>query len=296
MNRSRFIKACGIVFLLIILIGGSLFFYFKLNPKDAINLILPEINKINLIKAVVTEDTANIEIHTILQNKSFYTLRIDSLYYDLKLKDLSLPEEKIYLNLIQKKSQIDTVALPLKLPLKKIKQTIQTSQEEDSLDLEANFHLVYHTFLGNYHLTYRKKIKFSRPVPPEIKIIKVEHRKIRISDGTVKATIQLQVKNKGKNLDLKTNNIRYKFTIEKLLQEVGSYDQTVRIKPGSETTVSIPVSIKIGKLLKAGWLILKDKDIVNYTVTIEADMEEEKSLNQKIPVIVTASGVTEIVK
>jgi LEA14-like dessication related protein len=126
-------------------------------------------------------------------------------------------------------------------------------------------------------------------------VLKVDHKKLKLFDGTIMANVLVLVKNKRRNLDLKINNIKYKFKIDKLVESDGVYDQTVIIKPGSETTVSIPVTLKIGKLLKASWLVLRDKDNVNYTITIEADLENGK-LSEKVPVSITASGKAEIIK
>jgi LEA14-like dessication related protein len=295
MKKSKIFKLSGAFLLPTVLLVASLLFYFKFNPKEAVNLILPEINRVNFVKAVIKNDTAYVEIHTVIQNKSFYELDIDSLYYELRLEGLALPAQKVNLHLRQRRFQVDTIALPVKLPIKKIRHTIKASQDQDSIALDGDFHVLYNTFIGRHALSFNKKIKFGTPVPPEIKVLKVEHKKIKLFDGTVMANVLVLVKNKGRNLDLKTNNIKYKFKIDKLMESAGIYEQTVIIKPKSETMISIPVAVKIGKVLKASWLVLRDKDDVNYTITIEADLENGK-LPEKLPVSVTASGKAEIIK
>jgi LEA14-like dessication related protein len=294
MKKKHIFKAFSILLLFIVL-SVFLLFYFKFNPKEAVNLILPEINKVTFVKAVIKNDTAYVEIHTLIQNKSFYQLNIDSLYYELKLEDLPLPAQKVNLHLRLQRFQVDTITLPVKLPIKNIRHTIKASRDQDSIELDGDYHVLYNTFFGRHTLSFNKKIKLGTPVPPEIKVLKVDHKKLKLFDGTIMANVLVLVKNKRRNLDLKINNIKYKFKIDKLVESDGVYDQTVIIKPGSETTVSIPVTLKIGKLLKASWLVLRDKDNVNYTITIEADLENGK-LSEKVPVSITASGKAEIIK
>ena len=153
--------------------------------------------------------------------------------------------------------------------------------------------------MGRIKLNYEKSIHIPVPVPPQIKVVKVERKKFNMSDKILSATIQLKIINVGKNIDLQLQHIHYSMEIGHTLSSEGDVDKLVSIKPESITALEIPVDIKVDRPLKAIVEILTDHDQTNYILHLKAEMIEhmvDKSSQTPIPVEIEATGGIELKK
>ena len=169
---SKRVKIFLGIILLIVIAGGILIYIY--NPKKAIDLILPDLSSINYIYANVKNDTVRTKIDIIVQNKSPYKLTIDSVYFEIQLNEEQLIEERIAVNLKQERYQVDTVRLPVDFPKKKFKSILANLKGIDSTHLHANCYVIYNTIFGRVKLKYDKSVNIPVPIPPQIKVIKVE--------------------------------------------------------------------------------------------------------------------------
>jgi LEA14-like dessication related protein len=111
--------------------------------------------------------------------------------------------------------------------------------------------------------------------------------------------VQLEIINRGRNIDIQLNNIRYQFQIGSSLSSEGTIDKTVVIKPASTAYMEIPIAIKAEHPLKTAVAIITDNDLMTYTLHLTANMIEnmtDKIKREAIPVEVNASGNLELKK
>lgn len=294
-------KKIIILSLFIILIAAGIFIFLKFyNPKKAINLILPDLSEITFINANIVNDSAHIKVNMIAQNKSPYKITIDSVYFEVKLDSHQLFEELVALNLKQIRFQVDTISLPINISKKKFKSVIGNLQGTDSTSLQINCYVIYNTIFGHYKLKYDKVVHISVPIPPEIKVIKVEQKEYSIKNKTLQAMIHLEIINKGKKIDIRLMHIKYQFKVKNSLSSDGIINKPVRIKPASTTYLEIPVSVKIEHPLKTAMAILTDNDQMQYTLHLQAEMIENMTDNKlkrkPFPVEVDALGMIELKK
>lgn len=286
----------GIILLIVIASGVLIYIY---NPKKAIDLILPDLSSINYIYANVKNDTVRTKIDIIVQNKSPYKLTIDSVYFEINLNEEQLIEERIAVNLKQERYQVDTVRLPVDFPKKKFKGILANLKGVDSTHLNANCYIIYNTIFGRVKLKYDKLVKIPVPIPPQIKVIKVERKKYSITEKTLFTNVQFEIINMGRNIDLQLTHIHYKLKVENSLSSEGTIDKKVNIRPQSTVTVEIPIEIKVERPLKTVLAILTDNDRMNYTLHLQAMMIEnmvDKVKQDPIPVEINASGKLELKK
>jgi LEA14-like dessication related protein len=287
-----------VAILLIVIVAVFVLFYFY-NPRKAINLILPDLSQITYINAAVKGDSVHTKIDVIVQNKSPYKLTIDSVYFEIKLDDKQLVEELVPVELKQLRYQIDTVELPVDISRKKLKRILDNLKNVDSTDIAANCYVVYNTVFGHVKLRYDKTTHIPVPIPPQIKVVKVQRKKYSVIDKTLYAVIQLEIINKGKNIDIQLSNIRYQFQVENSLTSEGTIDKTVAVKPASTKYLEIPIAIKVEQPLKTAVAIITDNDRMNYTFHLTADVIEnmtDKIKRKPIPTEVNASGILELKK
>lgn len=297
MSRSKPFKIILVIIIILAVIAGVLLYFY--NPKKAIDLILPDLSRITYINANVKNDSVRTKVDVIVQNKSPYKLTIDSVYFQVELNGEELLEELVPVNLEQRRYQVDTVELPIDISRKKLKGILAELKGKDSTDIKANCYIKYNTIFGKVKLKYDKTTKIPVPIPPQIKVLKVERKKYNVTEKMLYATIQLEIINKGRNIDIQLYNVNYQMQVENSLSTEGTIDKKITIKPRSTEVVEIPIEIKVEHPLKTVVAILTNNDKMNYTLHIQAMMIEnmvEKVKEDPIPVEVNASGKLELKK
>ncbi|MGQ0828577.1 MAG: LEA type 2 family protein [Bacteroidota bacterium] len=293
MKKNR--TAIWIFFLLLgaALIGGIL--YYVLRPKEAAQLILPEIKEISYIYADIKDDQVAAKLYAIVQNQNPYSLVLDTIHFEFKLDGMEMIKETIPIQLKQSQYELDTVKLPIRFNLKKIIEKIVKIQNKDSIDFEMDGYIIYNTIIGQQKLKKNKKIRIAVPVPPKIKIKDVEHSKFKIGDKTSEANIKLEIINRGKYVDMKLKDINYYLRIPNTITSKGIIKNAIIIKPGVDQVVDIPVMVEYDHPIKTALAIIFDNDQVPYELTLRCDLKVNnlKDLNI-IPMEVHATGTTEL--
>lgn len=276
------------VIVLAIGIGVIVVFF---NPKKGLRLVLPDLDDITLVNAVIEHDTAYVDLDMVLENKSIFKLDLDTLFYRIMLADSVLFNRTEVLNIRQKAGDVNTFRLPLRIPVTKTMHTVKGLQDQDSTYLEIDSYIVYNTIFGSKKIPVSKKIKIKVPVPPEIKINAVDIERVVIADKTVDLKARVTIVNKGDLLDLNIHEIRYHLALgEDIVTSDGFYNKPVSVKPLSETHVEIPVTVKVNRIVKTAWKYLAN-DELPYYISIKAQLDENSFYHKaNIPVQAMAKG------
>ncbi len=285
-------------FVLLLLIGIlCLVIFYLFNPKKAITLVFPDLNRISYVNAIIKNDSAFTNLSLVLENKNPYKLDIDSLYFEIKLNATGIAKQMVALNIKQTRFEKDTVKVPLNLSIKQVKNIIANLQGQDSTTLEASGFIVYQTIFGRTKIDFKKITPIQVPVPPKIKVLKVERKSFNFSERILKVNAIIEIINAGKNLDLVIRNIHYNLTVKNTLHSSGTLSEPITIKPRSSIIITIPMEIEVYHPLKTIWLIKIDKDKLNYALNITGNVKEnisEKAFTS--PIEIEAKGVLELVK
>lgn len=281
---------------LTLVLAGTIF-YFIYNPKKAISFVFPDLNKISYVDARIKNDSAFIDISLVLQNKNPYKLSIDSVVFEVKLADTSVAKQTIPVNLRQPSFQQDTVKLPLNLKVPQMMSLIKSLQKQDSTSLEVKGYIVYETVFGREKIDIDKKLTIEVPVPPKIKVLKVQREGFRIKDKIMKVNASIEIINDGKRLDVELSDVRYEMTVKETFHTKGIYSKPIIVKPQSSVVVNVPMEIEIYHPLRTVLKIATDRDQLDYLLHLTFMAKEnlsEKSLAS--PTEVTASGQLELKK
>ena len=288
----------GIVLSGILAIGIlAVILYYIFNPKKAFNLILPGLNEINYVHIDMKKDSALVKLFVFVQNKMPYKMAIDKIHFEIKLNGIKIIEETIptYINLSWRET--DSIELPVKISVKETRKIISDLQGQDSTDLDVSFYAVYKTIIGRQKININRKTRIASPIPPQITILKLEHKKYDMKDKTSEAVLKIEIINKGKNLDLRLNSVSYNLQIKNTLFSKGTLTGPIDIKPGSGQTVNIPIIIEYNNPFKTAWKIVTDNDMLKYDINVLTDVILYSSKNNYlIPVEVDATGYMELVK
>lgn len=288
-----------ILFSILLLILGlaCVILYYVYNPKKAVTFVFPDLNKISNVNAVIKNDSAFIGISLVLENTNPYKIDIDTIVYELKLADTSIARQTMPLNIKQRWFDEDTVMLPLDLKITQMMPLIRSLQKQDSTTLEINGYIVYQTIFGRYKVDIDKKLTIETPVPPQIKVLKVERESYSLKDKILKINASVELINKGKRIDLELSDIHYNMTVENTLHTNGVYSKTVIVKPQSSIVLNIPMEIEVLHPLKTIVSIISDNDTYNYKLYLTAKVKENVSDKHLItPAEITATGKLELKK
>lgn len=290
MERKGKAKKWIIAIVIVLLIGiGIIAIFF--NPKKGLKLVLPDLDDITLVNATIENDTAYVDVDMLLENKSIFKLDLDTLFYRIVLADSLLFNQTQVLNIRQKAGDVNTFKLPLKIPISKTMHTVKSLQKQDSTYLEMDSYIVYNTVFGHAKIPVSKRVKIKVPVPPEIKVNRLELDKISVADKTVNLRVAVAIINKGELLDLNIHGISYHLELgENLVTSDGVYNTPIRVKPLSETRVEIPVTVKVNRIVKTAWKYLTN-DELPYHIDVKAQLDENSFYHKSnIPVQAKAEG------
>jgi len=270
-------------------IGG--YYYFQ--PKKALNIIIPKFETIQKVHIELMKDTALIDADVLFENKGIFKIHIDSLIYNIKLDTLTMLSNGQYLNVQLSPSQLDTVRLPIKLPFKRLRAEIEHLQKQDSVGVTFDLRVVYSTWLGKASLPYKKTITIAVPIPPKLEVVKLDYT--GRDKKLFRFNAHVKIINKGK-LDLRLTDIKYRLIIKDNLEANGKDEQEIHLKPGSEVTVVLPISVKFDNLLKTLVNVVTDNDQVTYHLKIDALARIDKLSEETTIIQVEKRGITELKK
>ncbi len=226
--------------------------YYLLNPKKAINLILPGLNEISYIHIDLKKDSALVKLVVIVQNKMPYKMKIDTIHFEINLNSLRMVEETIPLQIDQSWFDTDTIELPLNISLKETKKITDILKGQDSTDMDINLYIIYKTLIGGQKIQINRKIRIESPIPPQITIKKIEQKNYDMKNKTSDAVLKIEIVNNGRNIDLQLNSINYKLQIKNNLFSKGIFAGPIHIRPASSLTVDIPITIEYNNPLRPG--------------------------------------------
>jgi LEA14-like dessication related protein len=263
-----------------------------LKPKNALKLIVPEIERIKNASVRFKKDTAYIGIDFVVKNSGFFRLNIDSLYYKVSYDTSLYIEKKIATKVALDRGEVDSVKVPVSLPYKKLISTIKNLQSEDSTKIEVKIKIVYNNIWGNATLPYEKTVSLAVPHPPRIEVLGTEFIKREGKYFLVHTAVK--VSNPGK-LDLRLRNTRFRIKVKDLFTAEEAYPQDIVLKPGTDKTFRVPLKLYFTNLLKTALLVLTDKDKVPYRMHVTA-LFSTPAMEEEAPVDLEKNGILEIRK
>jgi LEA14-like dessication related protein len=287
---KKSIKITLFLILLLALAGGA---YFFLNPKKALNIIVPEIDQVENIFVRFVGDTAKIELDLRMENKSFFKLNIDSLIYYVNFDSATLLAKAQLLNIELKRGQTDTVRLFLDLPYKHLLKKIQSVQDRDSVDIRIDVRVVYATFFGQTTLPYTKKMRIEVPHPPKIEFERMEFVTREGKNLFFMAHVKLLNYSK---ISLNVSEISYRIVVKDLLTASGKENKEIRVKPATVYSLALPIKVELKNIFKTLGLIVTDNDKVKYHLVLKAMVQNDKVGSKKTPIEIEKDGIMELKK
>ncbi|MBC7694625.1 MAG: LEA type 2 family protein [Burkholderiales bacterium] len=283
------------IVLLIVIISIAGYFWVKSHPEKLRTLVLPEIEQINEVDIQAKNDTAFINSKMIAFNKSFFSLKIDSIKYKISLFDKVYLNDEQYVGINLKPGEKDTIAVKFKVPYAILMKDLKKEREskEDSGKYSFEVSLIYATIMGKITLPINKSAKFRIPQTPEMKVVEISYKKMGLKNITADATIKII--NHGQ-INLAVRDLSYQMNIIDHGTVNGNHKGTVNIKPHSEVDIHIPIEIKIKDIGKIIVDVLRDKDKYKYELKMNAVLGTTNLKLDPFKVNLSTNGIMELKK
>lgn len=274
-----------------VLLAGGLAAYFYFNPKKALKIIFPELDKIEKIHIRLKKDSALVRASLTLVNKSLFKLNTDSLIYTIRIDTSVLLSGAQALDIELEPSETDTLDLPLALPFKRLLAEIERLGDQDNVAIDLDLRVVYATIFGKTSLPLKRTITIEVPLPPKFEMQRIEY--LKREKKTFYFNAYIKVINKGK-LDLSLSDIQYHLTVKDNFTARGKNPGNIHLDPTSEMIVVLPIRIESEHWLKTIANILTDNDKVSYYLKINAMLQADNLDKEKTSIEIERSGMIDL--
>ncbi len=286
-NIKRFI----LVILIFILIAGTTFFIFR---KKIIARFTPQIEQFGDIHILVKNDTSFISSKLVIKNRSFLKITMDTIRYKVSLFDKQYIENQRFLGVVLPAYGSDSLDFSVKIPYMAILRKLKIERQKiDSASYTVNVDLQYATVFGKSKMPINKSAKIKIPQPPEIKIEELKWKKLHFK--SVHADVKIKILN-NTPVALSVKKMSYSMTIPKQGNLKGIYTEVINIKPKGITSITVPIDININNLGRTLFQVLLNKDIYNYSLTMNALVESTDPLKKSFSIDLTKTGKIELKK
>jgi LEA14-like dessication related protein len=294
--NGKLVKTLLIVIVLLVA-GGIGWYMFKKENANPVSGLKPRvemgIGQINNI----TDSTLDMDLKVLVHNPLPVGMDIKNFSYVVQMNGKTIMEDDYPkpVNIKSNDSTVIPVTSELKISKLRIEGDKEASKGEDSADyhFEGVFHL-QKPFLGkdSIELSMDKRLPLVRV--PKIKMAGYDMKKLRLKDTEVVLKIELTNPNP---FSMEFRNASYVMDLgkQKRIAE-GSVKGTTKIKAHSKEIYEIPMSIDLGKMLKAtGQVITKGKNLP-YTFYFKGKIVSENDMFKNSNINMITNGELEDMK
>jgi LEA14-like dessication related protein len=288
---SKPVKFVLFIFVLLVVAGTTWFFLYKDKNENPISGLLPKVEMGFGRISNITDSTIDLRLDLLVHNPLPLKLDIEDFNYFVQMNGVTIIENDYTKPLLIKAHDSVMVALPSKLNIKKLSSEgkSEAAKGEDS----ANYH-----FEGLFHLqkpflgkdTIRLAVDKRLPLYqlPKVEIVGYDVEKFKLSESEI--VIQLKFTNKNQ-FGIQFENPSYVVDLgkQKRLAE-GHVESLTKVPARASEMFEIPLSIDMGKLLKAaGQLVVKGKALP-FTLYFKSKLISENEVFKDSDINIVVDG------
>lgn len=281
-----------IFFILItgIIISGIIFIF----RTEVLSHYIPAVEQIGDVHVKVEKDTCYISSELSVRNKSFLRIGVDTIKYKVALFNKTYLQSQKFIGMILPGYGKDTVGFSLKIPYKRIIDDLKTERKNgDSTSYSINIFLQYSTPFTKEEIPINKSAKIKIPQPPEIEVVEIKYKKVRMKSILADAKIKI-INYSGVTLSIK--DLNYCMTILKQGNLAGRYKEPIYIKPNGTSYIHFPLEININNIGRTIFDVLINKDNYDYELTLNAILESPDPSKESFHIDLVKSGTMELKK
>jgi len=285
------IKHISIVIICLLIITSGVIFIFRARIKTHFFPIVEQIGDINI---KIKNDTAYVSSKLTAKNKSMFNIEVDTIKYKISLFNKTYLQSQKFVGMTLPGYGKDTIDFSVKIPYLTILTDLKAQRKKgDSVSYSINIFLQYSTIFGKSEVPINKAAKIKIPQPPELEVIEIKYKKIRLK--SIHADAKIKIINYNA-VALSIKSMSYTMKVLKQGELTGNYSEPIRIKPNETTYINLPIEIHANSLIKTAFEVLINKDNYNYTLTLNAILESTDSTKKYFHIHLIKNGKMELKK
>jgi LEA14-like dessication related protein len=288
---KKIIKRISIIILVLTVIAGGAIFIFR---AKIIAHYIPTVEQIGVIDIKVKNDTSYISSKLTIKNKSFLKIKIDTIKYNVTLFDNTYLQSQKFIGAVLSGYRTDTIDFSLKIPYVPILKGLSAERKKgDSTSYSITISLQYSTVFGKGEIPFSKSSKIKIPQPPEIDVVEIKYKKIRLK--SILADVKIKIINYS-DVNIFIKEVRYSMNILEKGNLKGNFNEPINIKPKETTFINLPIEINIKNIGKTIFEVIINNDNYDYTLTLNAILESTDPLKKSFHIDLRKTGKMELKK
>jgi len=285
------IKRISIFILVLAIIASGVIFIFR---AQIISHFMPTVEQIGDIHITIKNDTSYINSKLIVKNKSFLKIEIDTIKYKVSLFDKMYFQNQKFIGMVLRGYGNDTTNFSLKIPYTTILKDLSAQRKKgDSANYSINISFLFSTIFGKAEIPFNKSAKLKIPQPPELKVVEIKYKKVRLKSILADAIIEIT---NHSAITLSIKEMSYSMNILKEGNLKGTYKEPITIKPKGITFISIPIEINVNNIGKTIFEVIINKDNYDYALTLNAILNSTYPFKESFYIDLTQNGKMELKK
>jgi LEA14-like dessication related protein len=293
MSSPRPVKTTLIIVLIISLAVGGWYVFktYKGNHENPVSGLKPKVELGIGQVSNITDSTVDVKLNLLVHNPLPVGFDLDGFDYFVTMNEKKIVENNYEKPLTLKARDSSALELPAQLKIKNISEIgdAATARGEDSADY--HFETVFHLkkpLLGKDSLTLSVDKRLPLWQLPKVEVAGYDVEKFRLSKSEL--VIQLKFTNRN-SFPIEFKNPSYVIDLgkQKRLAE-GSVKGFTKVKEKSSEIYDIPITIDMGKVLKAAGQILVNGTDLPFTLYFKSVLKSENDIFKDSDVNVVVNG------
>ncbi|SEI45047.1 Late embryogenesis abundant protein [Dyadobacter sp. SG02] len=278
MSKSKPFKPV-IIILLLLGIAVAIWYFFKKSKPDAVTGLKPHVEMSIAHISDVTDSTIKMELKTLLYNPLPVGMHLKRLNYVVKMNGKTIVEDHYNQPLEVKAADSSLLTLPAKVKIRnlRVEGDEEAAKGQDSADY--HFKTILHfekPFLGKDSLVLDMDKRLPLYRLPKVKMAGYDFKKLGLKESDI--VVKIEVTNLN-TFSLQFRDPRYAMDLGKQKRFAeGAVTGITRVKAKSTEIYEIPLSVSLGKVIKAGAQMIGKGKELPFTFYFKSKIKSENEV------------------
>lgn len=268
-----------IIILLLVAVAFGVWYFFKKSKPDAVTGLKPHVEMSIARISDVTDSTIKMDLKLLVNNPLPVGMHLKNINYVVKMNGTTIVEDHYDKPLEINAADSSLLTLPAKVKIKKLRIEGDDLAAKGQDSAEYHFKTILHfekSFLGKDSLVLEMDKRLPLYRLPMIKMAGYDFKKLGLKESDI--VVKVEVTNLNP-FSLEFQNPRYAMDLGKQKRFAeGAVTGITKVKSKSKDVYEIPLSVSLGKVIKAGAQMIGKGKELPFTFYFKAKIKSESEV------------------
>lgn len=268
-----------IIILLLVAVAFGVWYFFKKSKPDAVTGLKPHVEMSIARISDVTDSTIKMDLKLLVNNPLPVGMHLKNINYVVKMNGTTIVEDHYDKPLEINAADSSLLTLPAKVKIKKLRIEGDDLAAKGQDSAEYHFKTILHfekSFLGKDSLVLEMDKRLPLYRLPMIKMAGYDFKKLGLKESDI--VVKVEVTNLNP-FSLEFQNPRYAMDLGKQKRFAeGAVTGITKVKSKSKDIYEIPLSVSLGKVIKAGAQMIGKGKELPFTFYFKAKIKSESEV------------------